>query len=127
MLQTLNNKIFDLRASNRSGDNLSIPSGESVPERLKRASERIYHINVIKKKKMSKAKNKICSVHDLQSRVSDVIFTKKDCDLICDALWEKISVMKKYVPEKKKDIEEMRKLAMRLHALTMRGKGGFRC
>lgn len=58
MLQTLNNKIFDLRASNRSGDNLSIPSGESVPERLKRASERIYHINVIKKKKMSKAKNK---------------------------------------------------------------------
>jgi len=36
---------------------------------------------------MSRANKKMCSVHDLQSRTNDVILTKKDCDLISNALW----------------------------------------
>lgn len=35
---------------------------------------------------MSRAKKKMCSVHDLQSRQNDIILTKKDCDFICNAL-----------------------------------------
>ena len=37
---------------------------------------------------MSRKNAKICKVHDLQSRYSDIILTKKDCDLICKALVE---------------------------------------
>ncbi len=36
---------------------------------------------------MSRANKKMCSIHDLQSRQNDVILTKKDCDFICNALW----------------------------------------
>ncbi len=35
---------------------------------------------------MSRAKAKLALMHDLQSRQCDVILTKKDCDLIADAL-----------------------------------------
>lgn len=35
---------------------------------------------------MSRAKAKILRVTDLQSRYSDFVLTKKDCDLICRAL-----------------------------------------
>ena len=38
---------------------------------------------------MSRAKAKLAIVHDLQSRQNDVILTKKDCDMIADALLEK--------------------------------------
>ena len=35
---------------------------------------------------MSRAKAKLALMHDLQSRQCDVILTKKDCDMIADAL-----------------------------------------
>ena len=35
---------------------------------------------------MSRAKAKLCKIHDLQGRFSDVILTKKDCDMITKAL-----------------------------------------
>ena len=35
---------------------------------------------------MSRAKAKMAKIHDLQCRYSDVILTKKDCDMICKAL-----------------------------------------
>lgn len=35
---------------------------------------------------MSRAKAKCAVVHDLQSRQSDFILTKKDCDMICKGL-----------------------------------------
>ena len=35
---------------------------------------------------MSRAKAKLCKIHDLQGRFSDVILTKKDCDMIAKAL-----------------------------------------
>ena len=35
---------------------------------------------------MSRAKAKLCRIHDLQGRLSDVILTKKDCDMIAKAL-----------------------------------------
>lgn len=35
---------------------------------------------------MSRAKAKCAVVHDLQSRRSDFILTKKDCDMICKGL-----------------------------------------
>lgn len=35
---------------------------------------------------MSRAKAKLCKVHDLQGRFPDVILEKKDCDMIADAL-----------------------------------------
>lgn len=35
---------------------------------------------------MSRAKAKLCKIHDLQGRLSDCILTKKDCDMIADAL-----------------------------------------
>jgi len=38
---------------------------------------------------MSRAKAKLAIVHDLQNKQQDVILTKKDCDRIADALWEK--------------------------------------
>lgn len=38
---------------------------------------------------MSRAKAKLAMMHDLQSRQCDVILTKKDCDMIADALLEK--------------------------------------
>lgn len=37
---------------------------------------------------MSRAKAKIAVLHDMQSRYSDVILTKKDCDMIKKALLE---------------------------------------
>ena len=47
---------------------------------------------------MSRAKAKIAILHDMQSRYSDVILTKKDCDMIKKALletykWKEISMM----------------------------------
>jgi hypothetical protein len=36
---------------------------------------------------MSRAKAKFAMLHDLQNRQSDIILTKKDCDLISDALY----------------------------------------
>lgn len=38
---------------------------------------------------MSRAKAKLAIVHDLQNKQSDVILTKKDCDMIAEALYEK--------------------------------------
>lgn len=38
---------------------------------------------------MSRAKAKLAIVHDLQSKQSDMILTKKDCDMIAAALLEK--------------------------------------
>ncbi len=38
---------------------------------------------------MSRAKAKLAIVHDLQSKQSDIILTKKDCDMIAAALLEK--------------------------------------
>lgn len=35
---------------------------------------------------MSRAKAKLAVIHDLQSRQNDFILTKKDCDMIADAL-----------------------------------------
>lgn len=35
---------------------------------------------------MSRAKAKLALVHDLQSREPDIILTKKDCDMIANAL-----------------------------------------
>ena len=35
---------------------------------------------------MSRAKAKLCKVHDLQGRFPDVILEKKDCDMIANAL-----------------------------------------
>lgn len=35
---------------------------------------------------MSRAKAKLAIVHDLQSREPDIILTKKDCDMIANAL-----------------------------------------
>ena len=35
---------------------------------------------------MSRAKAKLAILHDLQCKQPDYIFTKKDCDLISDAL-----------------------------------------
>lgn len=35
---------------------------------------------------MSRAKAKLAVIHDLQGRQSDIILTKKDCDMIADAL-----------------------------------------
>lgn len=35
---------------------------------------------------MSRAKAKLATIHDLQSKQSDIILTKKDCDMICNAL-----------------------------------------
>lgn len=37
---------------------------------------------------MSRAKAKIAVLHDMQSRYSDFILTKKDCDMIKKALLE---------------------------------------
>ena len=47
---------------------------------------------------MSRAKAKIAILHDMQSRYSDVILTKKDCDMIKKALletyeWKEISML----------------------------------
>lgn len=36
---------------------------------------------------MSRAKAKFAVLHDLQCRQSDIILTKKDCDIIRDALY----------------------------------------
>ena len=38
---------------------------------------------------MSRAKAKLAIVHDLQGKQSDIILTKKDCDMIADTLLEK--------------------------------------
>lgn len=38
---------------------------------------------------MSRKNAKIAVLHDMQSRYSDIILTKKDCDMICKALVEK--------------------------------------
>lgn len=38
---------------------------------------------------MSRAKAKLAVIHDLQNKQSDVILTKKDCDMIATALLEK--------------------------------------
>jgi len=35
---------------------------------------------------MSRAKAKLCKIHDLQGRLPDCILTKKDCDRIAKAL-----------------------------------------
>ena len=35
---------------------------------------------------MSRAKAKLALLHDLQSKQSDIILTKKDCDMIASAL-----------------------------------------
>lgn len=35
---------------------------------------------------MSRAKAKLATIHDLQCKECDVILTKKDCDMIADAL-----------------------------------------
>ena len=37
---------------------------------------------------MSRAKAKLAILHDLQSREPDWILTKKDCDMIADALYK---------------------------------------
>ena len=37
---------------------------------------------------MSRSTAKIATLHDMQCRYSDVILTKKDCDVICNALKE---------------------------------------
>lgn len=47
---------------------------------------------------MSRAKAKLALIHDLQSKQCDVILTKKDCDMIAEALqktyaWPRISQM----------------------------------
>ena len=38
---------------------------------------------------MSRKNAKIAVLHDMQSRYSDIVLTKKDCDMICNALIEK--------------------------------------
>lgn len=38
---------------------------------------------------MSRKNAKIAVLHDMQSRYSDFVLTKKDCDMICNALIEK--------------------------------------
>lgn len=35
---------------------------------------------------MSRKNAKLCRIHDLQNRKSDIILTKKDCDMIANAL-----------------------------------------
>lgn len=50
---------------------------------------------------MSRAKAKLAVIHDLQCKECDVILTKKDCDMIADALlktydFQKISQMYLY-------------------------------
>ena len=35
---------------------------------------------------MSRAKAKLAVIHDLQGKQPDIILTKKDCDIIADAL-----------------------------------------
>jgi len=47
---------------------------------------------------MSRAKAKLAVIHDLQNRQSDVILTKKDCDMIATAL------LKTYEMEEIKDL-----------------------
>lgn len=37
---------------------------------------------------MSRAKAKLALIHDLQSKQCDMILTKKDCDMIAEALKE---------------------------------------
>lgn len=37
---------------------------------------------------MSRAKSKVAIIHDMQGKQSDVILTKKDCDMIAKALRE---------------------------------------
>lgn len=37
---------------------------------------------------MSRKKAKLCIVHDLQCKKHDIILTKKDCDLIANALYQ---------------------------------------
>ena len=37
---------------------------------------------------MSRAKAKLALIHDFQSKQCDVILTKKDCDMIAEALKE---------------------------------------
>ena len=51
---------------------------------------------------MSRAKAKIAVLHDMQCRYSDVILTKKDCDMIKNALfetyeWKEISMLSKHL------------------------------
>ena len=51
---------------------------------------------------MSRAKAKIAILHDMQSRYSDFILTKKDCDMIKKALletykWSEIKYIYKYL------------------------------
>ena len=41
---------------------------------------------------MSRAKAKLALLHDMQSRLSDVILTKKDCDMIDHALLATYSI-----------------------------------
>lgn len=40
---------------------------------------------------MSRAKAKLAIIKDLQCKKDDVILTKKDCDMIANALFEKYS------------------------------------
>lgn len=47
---------------------------------------------------MSRKNAKIAVLHDMQSRYSDVVLTKKDCDMICNALivkyeWQEIAFL----------------------------------
>lgn len=41
---------------------------------------------------MSRAKAKLAIIHDLQGKQNDVVLTKKDCDMIADALLAKYTL-----------------------------------